>query len=72
MSFNTTQDKQLLVISILIMIITVVIFIYMFAKTPESLKASSHGVPFFTPDAIHPESGEIISIEKLVKHFKGN
>jgi hypothetical protein len=51
---------------------TVVIFIYMFAKTPESLKASRNGVPFFTPAAIHPESGEILSIETLVKHFKGN
>lgn len=72
MAFNTTQDKQLLAISILITIMTVVIFIYMFTKAPESLKTSKNGVPFFTPDAIHPESGEIISIEKLVKHFKGN
>jgi len=72
MAFNTTQDKQLLAISILITIMTVIIFIYMFTKAPESLKTSKNGVPFFTPDAIHPESGEIISIEKLVKHFKGN
>jgi hypothetical protein len=72
MTFNKIQDKQLLVISILIIIMTVVIFIYMFAKTPESLKASRNGVPFFTPAAIHPESGEILSIETLVKHFKGN
>ena len=51
---------------------TVVTFFYMFTKTPESLKTSKNGVPFFTPDAIHPESGEILSIETLVKHFKGN
>lgn len=72
MTFNTAKDKQLLVISILLIIMTVVTFFFMFAKTPESLKISKNGVPFFTPDAIHPESGEILSIETLVKHFKGN
>jgi len=72
MTFNTAKDKQLLVISILIIIMTVVIFFYMFAKTPESLKTSRNGVPFFSPAAIHPESGETLSIETLVKHFKGN
>jgi hypothetical protein len=28
-------------------------------------------VPHFTPPTIHPETGEVIEVGRLVRHFKG-
>lgn len=44
---------------------------YVYAFPPPSLRASRDGVPHFTPPAIHPETGEVLDVNRLVRHFKG-
>jgi len=49
---------------------TVLSFAYIFWKQPESLRVSREGVPFFTPQVIHPDTGKPVSVDDLVHHFK--
>ncbi len=44
---------------------------YVYAYPPESMRVSRDGVPFFTPPVINPETGEPISVDALVRHYKG-
>ncbi|MFP6776708.1 MAG: hypothetical protein VCA13_08080 [PS1 clade bacterium] len=62
---------QLLSLSIVIVVLTVLAFLYIAIEEPTSLRESRYGVPFFTPLTINPETGETISIDELVIHYKG-
>ena len=44
---------------------------YVFVTPPQSLGTSRDGVPFFTPPVVHPETGDAVSVDALVRHFKG-
>jgi hypothetical protein len=46
-------------------------FLWMTFAPPPGMKATSDGVPYFTPPVIHPVSGEAVPMEALVRHYKG-
>jgi len=45
--------------------------IYVYTAPMESMRVSREGVPYFTPPVINPETGEPVSVDTLVRHFKG-
>ena len=51
-------------------IATVVSLTYIVVAQPESLRESRAGVPFFTPQVMDPDTGEGVSVDRLVQHFK--
>lgn len=65
-----SSNTQLAALTIVVSIMTVVSFAYIFWKQPESLRISRDGIPFFTPDVLHPDSGKPIPVEDLIDHFK--
>lgn len=46
-------------------------YLWMTFAPPPGLKATRDGVPYLTPPVIHPLTGEAISVETLVRHYKG-
>lgn len=67
---DRSQQLQLAVLTVIVSVITVASFTYILWKQPASLRLSRDGVPFFTPQVIHPDTGEAISVDVLVEHFK--
>jgi hypothetical protein len=55
----------------LVALLNVAALVYVYAAPPPSMRASRDGVPHFTPPTIHPETGETLEIDRLVRHFKG-
>jgi hypothetical protein len=55
----------------LVTLLSAAALVYVFVAPPPSLRVSRDGVPHFTPPTIHPETGEAIEIDRLVRHFKG-
>jgi len=45
--------------------------IYVYTAPMESMRVNRDGVPYFTPAVINPETGEPVSVDALVRHFKG-
>ncbi len=37
----------------------------------QSMKVTRDGVPYFTPPVIDPATGQTVSVETLVRHYKG-
>ncbi len=58
--------------SILIGLVSLGVLVYVYAFPPESMQVSREGVPHFTPNVVHPETGEPIDINDLVRHYKGD
>lgn len=52
------------------MVITIASPLYIWWAEPQSLHQSRNGVPFFTPAVEHPDNGEAITVDDLVRHFK--
>ncbi|MDA8363824.1 MAG: hypothetical protein M0Z84_08430 [Gammaproteobacteria bacterium] len=46
-------------------------FVYLLAKPPAYLRATRDGVPFFTPPVINPVDGKPLSVNTLVRDYKG-
>ncbi len=67
---SISNNAQLAVLTTICSIMTVASFAYILWKQPESLHVSRDGIPFFTPDVIHPYTGKPISVDELVDHFK--
>ncbi|HEC90191.1 MAG TPA: hypothetical protein ENI55_00845 [Alphaproteobacteria bacterium] len=44
---------------------------YIFISPPESMRVDRYGVPYFTPPVINPETGKPVSVDALVRNFKG-
>lgn len=44
---------------------------YVYVKPPEGMRVSREGVPLLSPPVAHPGTGEAITLERLVQHFKG-
>ncbi len=55
----------------LVTLLSAAALVYVFAFPPPSMRVSRDGVPHFTPPTIHPETGEPIEVDRLVRHFKG-
>ena len=63
-------QTQLAILALIALLLTLGSFAYIAIKQPDSLRVSRDGVPFFIPPVIHPDTGEPISVEQLVEHFK--
>lgn len=70
--FDNSHQLQLAILSLLITLMTVACFAYIVWQQPQSLRVKSNGVPFFSADVIHPDTGEPIPIDRLVEHFKAD
>jgi hypothetical protein len=57
--------------SLIVAIISVLGLSYIFIAKPDYLKADRDGVPYYTPQVVHPETGEPVSLGELIRHFKG-
>jgi hypothetical protein len=44
---------------------------YVYVMPPESMRVTRNGVPHQAPPVAHPLTGEALSLEELVRHFKG-
>lgn len=51
---------------------TVGSFVYLIAKPPAYLRATREGVPFFTPPVVNPVDGKPLSVNTLVRIYKGS
>jgi len=56
----------------LVALICVVSLIYVYAFPPASMQTDRDGIPHFTPQVEHPETGEAINMGALVRHFRGD
>lgn len=45
--------------------------LWMTFAPPPGMKVTKDGVPYFTPPVSHPISGEVIPVDTLVRHYKG-
>lgn len=45
--------------------------LWMTFAPPPGMKATKDGVPYFMPPVIHPVSGEPVTVDVLVRHYKG-
>lgn len=52
--------------------ITVVGIAYTLVSPPESLRVDRDGVPHFTPQVEHPITGEGVSVNELIRHYRGD
>ena len=39
---------------------------------PQSLRVDRDGVPHFMPEVEHPITGEGVSVNELIKHYRGD
>lgn len=44
----------------------------MLIAPPPSLRTDRDGVPHFTSEVLHPETGEAISVNTLIRHYRGD
>ncbi|WP_436640686.1 hypothetical protein [Microbaculum sp. FT89] len=45
---------------------------WMYVSPPPSMFVDRDGVPHFTPEVEHPITGEGVSVNKLIKHYRGD
>jgi len=45
---------------------------YTIVYPPQSLRVDRDGVPHFTPQVEHPITGEGVSVNELIKHYRGD
>ena len=55
----------------LVTLLTIAGLAYVVIAPPDSMRASRDGVPHFTPPVVNPETGSGISVDELVRHFRG-
>ncbi|PLX35119.1 MAG: hypothetical protein C0605_11285 [Hyphomicrobiales bacterium] len=55
----------------LVTLLTLAGLAYVIIAPPASLGVSRDGVPHFTPPVLNPETGKGISLDELVRHYKG-
>ncbi len=55
----------------LVTTLSTLVLLYVYTFPPKSTRVSKDGVPFFTPYVTHPETGEALDVNILVRHYKG-
>lgn len=53
------------------LLITVLGLGYILISAPKSLRSDKDGVPYFTPQVIQPETGKNVSVNELIKNYRG-
>lgn len=46
--------------------------LWMTLAPPPGMKVTRDGVPYLTPPVTHPTTGEILPVDTLVQHYKGD
>ena len=46
--------------------------VYVYAFPPQSMFSSREGVAHFSPKVAHPETGEPLTLNELVRHYRGD
>ncbi|WP_137703319.1 hypothetical protein [Marimonas lutisalis] len=54
----------------LVIVIAGVAWVFVFP--PTSLRTDRDGVAHFTPDVEHPITGDAVSVNTLIKHYRGD
>lgn len=54
------------------MAVTLAGLVAMLIAPPPSLRTDRDGVAHFTPDVKHPETGEAVSVNTLIRHYRGD
>ena len=52
--------------------VSIVALIYIYAFPPQSMLKSRDGVPHFTPQVTHPETGKPIGVGELIRQYRGD
>lgn len=66
-----TGFVQMRIVVGLVALLSIGALAYVYAFPPPSMRVSRDGVPYFTPPTVNPETGETLTIDRLVRHFKG-
>jgi len=67
----TKSFYAMLLFSIAVTGLTIASITYILIEQPEYLTKDRDGVPFYTADVLHPETGEAIKMSDLIRHYKG-
>lgn len=66
-----TGFVQMRIVVGLVALLSIGALAYVYVFPPPSMRVSRDGVPYFTPPTVNPETGETLTIDRLVRHFKG-
>ena len=61
--------RQFAVLVVVIVLGGAAAFTNLVSTSPQSLRFSQNGAPFYAHSIQHPESGECLSTRELVRHF---
>ena len=56
----------------LVSVLSLVALIYVYVFPPPSMQKTRNGVPHFTPKVLNPETGKPLSMDELVRHYRGD
>ncbi len=56
----------------IISLLSVASLVYIYAFPPPSMFKSRDGVPHFTPQVMHPETGKPLDVGELIRHYRGD
>jgi hypothetical protein len=45
---------------------------WMLIAPPPSMRLDRDGVAHFTPDVVHPITGDAVSVNALIRHYRGD
>ena len=45
---------------------------YVYVFPPQSMFTSREGIPYFSAKVAHPETGEPLTLNELVRHYRGD
>ncbi|MGI9304124.1 MAG: hypothetical protein ACR2RB_15690 [Gammaproteobacteria bacterium] len=65
-----SRHLQLTIFAAVAGLISLASIVYPFVHQSEYLRESREGTPFFTPPVIHPDTGEAIELDELIRHYK--
>ncbi len=63
--------NQMLAVAVIAALATIGSFVYLLGWPPAYLRESRNGVPYFTPPVINPVTNKPMSVDSLVRDYKG-
>jgi len=61
---------QFYVLAVTIISIGALCYIYIYP--PQSMRSNRDGVPYFTPKVLNLETGKPVSVDELVRRYRGD
>ena len=52
--------------------LSLVSLVYVYTFPPASMFASREGVPYFSPKVANPENNEPLTLNQLIRHYRGD